>query len=77
VGINNIEERCPPGGHLVFWAALVFEMNLPLVKPNPQKITLIRQRVTYSYLTETKFKMAAIAAILDERHCWFSKVTFL
>jgi hypothetical protein len=30
--------RCPPGGHLEFWAAMVFEKNLRLVKPNPQKI---------------------------------------
>jgi hypothetical protein len=30
-----------------------------------------------SYRTETKFKMAATAAILDEQHCWLSKETFL
>jgi hypothetical protein len=27
--------RCPPGGHLGFWAALVFESNFPLVDLNP------------------------------------------
>jgi hypothetical protein len=43
----------PPSGHLGFWAALVFEMNLPLVDLKPQK------QFEVNWSKYTKFKMSA------------------
>jgi hypothetical protein len=50
-GIQN--PRCPPGGNLEFWVALVFEGNLPLVDLNPQK-TMGASVLELFDMTETK-----------------------
>jgi hypothetical protein len=50
--------------HLGFMAALVIKNNLPQVEPNPYNN--FRQVRRCVLKTETKSKMAAIAAILDE-----------
>ena len=74
---EQIQDDCH-SRHLGCPAAAIIERNLPLIESNHQKKFQVKRGKRFSsYLTETKFKMAAVVAILDVQQQPSSKGTFL
>jgi hypothetical protein len=68
---NTNEPILDFGGHLGFWAALVFERKLLLMKPNPQKKFQVNLPICFCISPEYKIQDVHLVAILDfVWHCF-------